>query len=75
MNKETVIHIFEFPNYAPEIYADSNGKFWRKDNDRFVDTKYYNGRICVQIGDNRYGIKKLRANSVKTTKAISDIPF
>ncbi len=72
MTKQTV---FEFPKYAPEIYADSFGKFWDKKTDRLIDTKYYNGRICVQYGAKRYGIKKLRANAVKATKQIDDIPF
>ena len=75
MNKQNVITIFEFPTYAQELYADANGKFWRKDNDIFVDTKYYNGRICVQIGKKRYGIKKLRLNAIKTTKTINECPF
>lgn len=75
MNKENVIEIYEFPNYAPELYADSKGNFWRKDNDRFVDTKYYNGRICVQVGNKRYGIKKLRSTAVKTQREIINLPF
>lgn len=67
--------VYEFPNYAPEIYSDEKGKFWRKDNDRFIDTKYYNGRICVQVDNKRYGIKKLRANAIKSTKVINECPF
>ena len=67
--------VYEFPNYAPEIYADESGRFWRKDNDRLVDTKYYNGRICIQLGAKRYGIKKLRLSAIKTMKEIIEIPF
>lgn len=72
MNKITV---YEFPNYAPEIYADLKGKFFCNMTDKFIDTKYYNGRICVQYGTKRYGIKKLRANVIKSTKEIPDLPF
>jgi len=67
--------VYEFPNYAPDIYADSSGKFWRKDNHRFLDTKYYNGRICVQLGNKRYGLKRLRATAIKTTKEVIDTTF
>lgn len=72
MSKQT---IFTFGNYAPEIYADEKGKFWRKDNDRFVDTKYYNGRMCVPINGKVYGVKKLRTFANKEMKEISECPF
>lgn len=67
--------VYEFGSYAPEIYADEQGKFWDKKTDRLIDTKYYNGRVCVQFGVKRYGIKKLRMNAIKLTKKIIEIPF
>jgi len=67
--------VYEFPAYAPGIYADMFGKFWAKQTDRFIDTKYYNGRICIQFEGKRYGIKKLRKNAVKATREIIDTPF
>jgi len=67
--------VYEFPEYAPNIYADEQGKFWDKLTDRLIDTKYYNGRICLQLGSKRYGLKKLRATAIKTTRVVSDCPF
>jgi hypothetical protein len=73
MNLKTVIYIF--PDYAPEIYADEKGVFWTIADDMMVKTKYYNGRICVQFGVKRYGIKKLRENAKKSQKEATICPF
>ena len=67
--------IYTFPNYAPEIYVDEKGRFWTMSDNRLIKTRYYNGRICVQVGVKRYGIKKLRKNSKKSEREITNCPF
>ena len=69
-----IIDIYTFP-HAPEIYADTNGQFFRSIDDRPIPTTYQNGRIVVRDKNKFYGIKRLRKVAVKTTKEISEYPF
>lgn len=69
---ETIIYTFK---HAPQIYADSNGDFFRASDDRPIPTIYHAGRVAVRDKNKIYGIKRLRKNAIKTTKQISQCPI
>jgi hypothetical protein len=62
-------------SHAPEIYADESGNFFRMSDDRPLKKVYHNGRIAIRDKTKYYGIKRLRANSIKSTKDVNDCPF
>lgn len=68
------IEIYTF-NHAPEIYADTSGRFYRFKDDRPIKTTYHCGRIAVRDKNKIYGIKRLRANAIKSHKEDIQIPF
>lgn len=71
MNKITVIkYIFE--PYFDGYFQDGN--FYCK-NGKLLKQKYYNGRICINVNNKRYGIKKLRTFSKKTEVELIKFPF
>lgn len=49
MNNLTVINVYKFHNYAPEIYCDEFGNFFLEKSNAILEKKYYNGRICIQV--------------------------
>jgi hypothetical protein len=59
------ISVYLFKN-APEIFSDLNGKFFRVDSRKELKIIYHSGRIAIRDGNKIYGIKKLRANAIKS---------
>ena len=66
--------IYRFKN-TPEIYADSDGRFWRTKDDLPLNKIYHCGRIAIRDKNKIYGLKKLRKNAVKSIKEINEYPF
>lgn len=68
------IEIYTF-DYAPNIYADASGRFFRMKDDAPLKKIYHNGRIAIRDKNKIYGIKRLRNKAVKGIKEINDFPF
>ena len=68
------IEVYTFKT-TKDIYADMAGQFFRASDDKPIKIIYHCGRIAVRDRNKIYGIKKLRANAVKSTKEIIDTPF
>jgi len=66
VNRYTFLPYFD--GYFQEgNFYDNNGKLLKQ--------KYYNGRVCIDCNNKRFGIKKLRTLAQKTEVEIENLPF
>ena len=71
MNNLNVIR-YSFNPYFDGYFQDGN--FYNK-NGLLLKQKYYNGRVCINDKNKRYGIKKLRTFAIKTEAKLIKLPF
>ena len=70
-NQQTVIIIRQHKG----IGIDSKLNGWNLETETMLDKKYYNGRICFQVGNKRVGLTTLRKEHPCKIIIPSTIPF
>jgi len=71
MSKLTVIR-YTFLPYFTGYFQE--GK-WYDEQDKMIEEKYYNGRICLNVMGKRYGMKKLRTFAKRSEVELIELPF
>ena len=71
MSKLTVIR-YTFLPYFKGYFQEG---CWFSEDDKKIEEKYYNGRICIDVKGKRYGIAKLKKFAKRNEVELFDLPF
>jgi len=71
MNKLTVIR-YTFLPYFSGYFQEG---LWFDKDDKKIKERYYNGRVCIDVDGERYGVKKLRMFAKRNEVELSEFPF
>jgi hypothetical protein len=70
--KDLIIIRYTFEPYFSGYYEDGN---WYNEDGKKINKRSYNGCICVQDGQRRYGMKKLKTFAKKIEITKNKLPF
>lgn len=70
--KDIIIIRYIFEPYFSGYYEDGN---WYNKDGKKINKRSYNGCICVQDGQRRYGMKKLKTFAKKIEITKIKLPF
>ena len=72
MYKNYIVTRYTFEPYFDGYFQEGN--FFNKDG-KMLKEKYYNKRNCLNCGEKRYGIRKLRKFAKRKEVEIENLPF